>query len=234
MDETKFFERIDNLIATGRELTNSSVPIREYNPLQLNVAHYAECHQWNLSCRNLILSQFGTEHSFFNNFMIATEMWQIPLEGDAIQPLEYPQEVMAKAHSVLLHIKEEVELGLVADAKHLYEADLFSNLIEQAYELADKDYLVGAAVHGRLVIENYINDLCRIKKVELEDKDKLPQKLTKLRKKQVIDLPLERKIQASYDVGTYAVHGREEFNKYSKEQVIDILNNIRDNILIIK
>ena len=234
MDKSKLFERIDHLIATGKELTNSSDPLRIYNPLKLNVGHYAKCHQWNLSCQNLILSQFGTEHHFFNNFMTATKIWQVPLEGGVKRPYEYPQEVMAKAYSVLLHIKEEVELGLVADAKHLYEADLFSNLIEQAYELADKNYLVGSAVHGRLVIENYINDLCRIKKVELEDKDKLPQKLTKLRKKQVIDLPLERKIQASYDVGTYAVHGREEFNKYSKEQVIDILNNIRDNILIIK
>lgn len=234
MDETKFFERIGSLIATGRDLTNSSDSIKKYNPLKLDVPHYAKCHQWNLSCQNLILSQFGTEHPFFNNYMIATKMWHIPIEGGGKRPIEYPKEVMAKAYSVLLHIKEEVELGLIADAKHLYEADLFSNLIEQAYELADKGYLVGSAVHGRLVIENYINDLCRIKKVELEDKDKLPQKLTKLRKKQVIDLPLERKIQASYDVGTYAVHGREEFNKYSKEQVIDILNNIRDNILIIK
>ncbi len=234
MDKTKFLKRLNNLIIIGEELANSSKSIKRYDPLKLDLSHYAKCHKWNLSCQNLILSQFGTEHPFFNNFIIATKEWYIPLEDGGQQPIEYPQEVIAKAYSVLLHIEEEVELGLVADAKHLYEADLFSNLIEQAYELANKNYLVGSAVYGRLVIENFINDLCRIKKVELEDKDKLPQKLTKLRKKQVIDLPLERKIQAAYDVGTYAVHGEEEFNKYSKEQVLDILNNIRDNILIIK
>jgi hypothetical protein len=123
---------------------------------------------------------------------------------------------------------------LVADAKHLYEADLFSDLLDQAFELTEKGYLVGAAVYGRLIVENFINDLCRIKEVKLEDNDKLPQKLTKLRKKEVIDLPLERTIQAAYDVGTYAVHGEAEFNKYTKEQIFDRLNNIRDNILTIK
>jgi len=124
---------------------------------------------------------------------------------------------------------------LISDAKHLYESDLFSNLLEQAFELAQKDYLVAAAVYCRLIIENFINDLCRIKGIEIEEKDKsISIKLTKLREKNIFDLPTERLIQARYDVGTYAVHGLDEFKKYTKEDIIDVLESTRNKILTIK
>ena len=160
--------------------------------------------------------------------------WRRVFPNKIEQPISYPREEIAKAYAVLMYIKREFELGLVADAQHLYEADLFSNLLEQAFELAEKNYLVGAAVYCRLIVENFINDLCRVKQIQIEENDRLPQKLVKLRKIGVIDLPLERVIQATYDVGTYAVHGEIEFNKYNKEQILDILKNTRDKILIIK
>ncbi|MBW2966367.1 hypothetical protein KY342_04655, partial [Candidatus Woesearchaeota archaeon] len=134
----------------------------------------------------------------------------------------------------LLYIKNEFQLGLISDAKHLYEADLFSNLLDQAFELVEKGYLVGSAVYCRLIIENFVNDLCRIKNIELDEKDKIPQKLVKLRKKDVFDLPTERLIQGKYDIGSYAVHGKEEFKKYTKEYILDLLQTTRDKILTIK
>ena len=102
------------------------------------------------------------------------------------------------------------------------------------FELVEKEYLVGASVYCRLIIENFINDLCRIKEIKLEDNTKLPQKLIELRKMGIIDLPTERLIQAKYYVGTYAVHGKEEFNKYSKKDILDLLNTTRDKVLTIK
>ena len=58
--------------------------------------------------------------------------------------------------------------------------------------------------------------------------------LVKLRKKEVFDLPTERMIQSKYDIGTYAVHGKEEFQNYTKEDIIDLLKTTRDKILTIK
>lgn len=234
MDRNKFLERLDSLIKEGRELANKSLPVRDYDPLGYDIPHYVKCHAWWLSCLNLIQSFFGADHHFYTNFENANGEWKKVISKDVKQPVRYPKEDMASAYAVLSYIKNEFELGLVADAKHLYEADLFSNLLDQAFELAEKGYLVGSAVYCRLIIENFINDLCRVKKVELDEKDKLPQKLTKLRKKEVFDLPMERLIQGKYDVGTYAVHGKDEFNKYSKEDIIDLLQTIRDKILTIR
>ena len=215
-------------------MTNESLAVKKYKPLEQNTILHVKCHKWDLSCKNLLRNQFGTEHHFYKNFYNSIDSkWELPLKNGGKQCIEYPKETLAKAYAVLTYVKEEFELGLVADAKHLYEADLFSNLLEQAYELAENGYTVASAVHGRLIIENFINDLCRIKEVELEEKNKLPQKLVKLRKKDVINLPLERTIQAQYDIGTFAVHGLEDFNKYNGEKIKNFLNTIRDNILTI-
>jgi hypothetical protein len=183
---------------------------------------------------NLLRSYFGSEHYFYNDFKKSGGGWRKVISEGVKQPIYYSQEDMANYFAVLLHIKSEFEAGLVTDARSLYESDLFSNLLEQAVELAEKNYLVGAAVYGRLVIETFINDLCRIKNVELQESDRLPQKLGKLRQKEAFDLPMDRLIQSKYDIGSYAVHGNEEFKKYSKEDVLDLLRTIKEKILIIK
>ena len=234
MDKLKFLERLNQLIEEGKNLTNKSLQVKEMEPLDIDVPHYVNCHAWWLSCLNFLRSNFGVEHHFYTNFKKSNMKWAVVISKDIKQPIRYPKEELARAYAVLIYIKKEFELGLVADAQHLYEANLFSNLLEQAFELVEKDYLVGGAVHCRLIVENFINDLCRVKSIVIEESDKLPQKLTKLRKQGVIDLPLERVIQATYDVGTYAVHGESEFNKYTKDQILDILKTARDKILIIK
>lgn len=234
MDKKQFLDRLNSLGEEGRILANKSLPVNDYDPLDIDIIHYAKCHSWWLSCLNLLRSFFGVEHYFYTNFKRAKTGWQKHVSNDVIQPVEYPQEDMVKAYAVLRYIKNEFELGLVTDAKHLYEADLFSDVLEQAFELAEKNYLVGAAVYCRLIIENFIDDMCRIKGVELEDKEKISSKLVKLRKKEVFDLPTERMIQSRYDIGSFAVHGNEEFKKYTKEDIIDLLQITRDKILTIK
>ena len=236
MEKSKFLERLDKLISKGRKLVNYSKRAADIDPLYQDTDFYVECHTWSLSCMNLLRTQFGENHVFYTNFRNAIERkWKKIISKDIEQQIDYCRENLAKAYAVLIYVKREFELGLVADAKHLYEAELFSNILEQGFELAEKGYLVAAAVYCRLIIENFINDLCRVKGVELEENDKLPQKLTKLRKKDVIDLPTERSIQAAYDIGTYAVHGKDEFKKYNtKEKIIDLLENTRDKILTIK
>lgn len=234
MDKLNFLERLDELIGEGQKLANNSLPVAEIDPLDQDMDFYVKCHRWCLSSMNLLRTQFGVNHVFYTNFKKAIGRWQKIISKDIKQPIDYCRQNLTKAYAVLLYVRREFKLGLVADAKHLYEAELFSNILEQGFELAEKGYLVAAAVYCRLIIENFINDLCRVKGVKLEENDKLPQKLTKLRKKDVIDLPTERSIQAAYDIGTYAVHGKDEFKKYNtKEKIIDLLENTRDKILTI-
>jgi len=235
MNRNVFVNRLDQLVEEGSELVSQSRRVREIQPLNQDLNYFVKAHTWWLSCANLLRSFFGESHPFYTNFIRSNGGWGVRTgpSSENRQPIEYPKEDIAKSYAVLIYVKQEFTLGLVADAQHLYEANLFSNLLEQAFELANKDYYIGAAVYSRLIIENFINDLCRIKEVKLEEKDKMPQKLFKLRDKNVIDLPTERLIQGQYDIGTYAVHGMEEFKNYTKEKIIYMLEIIRDRILTI-
>lgn len=120
-------------------------------------------------------------------------------------------------------------MNLVPDAQHLYESTIFSNLIEQAFELLKNNYKTAAAIYGRLVIENTIKDLCRLNKIE--GKEKVSDMLVELRKLNIIDLPQERTIQAKYDIGSLAAHGKKEFERYTDRDIEELLEFIRDKII---
>ncbi len=233
MNKQAFLGRLDQLIEEGLKLANEFPSLKEVDPIDQKMNTYIKTHVWRLGCSNLLRNYFGVEHQFYKNFNKSFGRWH-RIEDGIKQPIEYCREDICRGYAVLVHIKKEIKLGFVSDAQHLYESNLFSNILEQAFELVEKNYLVGATVYSRLIIENFINDLCRTKKIDLEEKDKLPQKLTKLREKEAIDLPQERMIQASYDIGTFAVHGKEEFKNYTKERVKELLEDIRNRILIIK
>lgn len=230
MDREKFLERLDKLIKEGKDLELNAPILGHVEPRYQRVEKWSKYHTWSLSCLNLLRTQFGNEHVFYKNFNKAFgERYEI--KGYIV---EYYKEKIAKELAVLRYIKEEFELGLVTDAKHLYEAELFSGILEQAFELAEKGYFVAAAVYCRLVIENFINDLCRVKELEVKEKEKTSQKLIKLRKKGIIDEPTRKMIQSKYDIGTLAVHGKDEFNKYTKEKIIDLLEETEKKILTIQ
>lgn len=192
--------------------------------------------KWSLSCLNLIRNAFGENHKFYAIFREASTGYcaMIPVgetKQIAKQPIFYCLEDVAKSYAILINIKEEIELGLVSDAKRLYESNLFSNLLEQAFELLKKGYKPAAAIYGRIVIENTVRGLCDSNNIQ--QKDKVSEMLIELRKMDVIDLPLERVIQAKYDIGSMAAHGNPDFSKYSEGDVKEMLEFVRDKILII-
>jgi len=234
MNNKIFLDRLDQLINEGNSLIDIAPNLKYVDPLRVNIENNVKFHIWWLSCLNLLRSQFGAKHYFYNNFRSAIGGWQKVINKDVTQPIDYCKEDLAKAYAVLVYIKTEYGLGLTADAKHLYEAELFSNLLEQAFELLEKGYIIGAAIYSRLIVENFVKDLCRVKKIKLDDKDKLPQKLDKLREAGTFDLPMERNIQSIYDVGTYATHGKDEFKQYDKDKINFNLEFIKQRILTIK
>ena len=112
-----------------------------------------------------------------------------------------------------------------------FEVIVVSNLLEQAFELLKNDYRHAAAIYGRIVIENAMRGLCDLNNIK--QKDKVSNMLIDLRKTGIIDLPLERTIQAKYDIGSMAAHGKPDFSKYSNKDIEEMLEFIRDKILII-
>ncbi len=230
-------KRLGDLIIETKKLLNEIPPFRRIDGANQDVICITLFNKWKLSCSNFLRSSFGENHYFLEEFKDAiSHSWQetIDLRGHKLgRSLLYSREQVAEGYATLLFIKEQIDLDLVSDAQHLYEAGLFSNLIEQAFELLKNDYKNAAAIYGRIVIENTIKDLCRMNKIEIQNK-KMPVLLTELRKMNVIDLPKEREIQAKYDIGSLAAHGKDEFNKYNKRNIEKLLEFIRDEIITIE
>lgn len=230
--------RLDELIKGGKELLEIMPPVDRVEPMRQDTDLIIKYRTWVLSCLNLIRNSFGPKHYFFDHFKKAiTKGWVVTqpvgkTEKHTVkQPIFYCSENVAKAYAVLLYIKKEIELGLVSDVRHLYESNLFSNLLEQAFELLKKGYKPASAIYGRLVIENAIRGLCDLNNIQ--QKDKVSEMLVELRKLGIIDLPQERVIQAKYGIGSMAAHGDQEFSRYSDEDIKEMLEFIRDKILII-
>ncbi|MCK4405985.1 MAG: DUF4145 domain-containing protein [Hadesarchaea archaeon] len=228
--------RLDSLIEEGNNLLMEIPPVDIIEPLHQKQDNIVKFDKWKLSCLNFLLNVFGPNHYFLEKFKESTKHgWKVSIpisEHQKIeQPIYYSREQVSKCYAVLLFIKEQVDLGLVSDAQHLYDAELFSNLIEQAFELLRNDYKHAAAIYGRLVMENAIRDLCRLNKIQ---KEKLSEMLIELRRIGIIDLPKERIVQANYDIGSLAAHGKEEFNRYTNNDIEEMLVFIRDKIITLK
>ena len=227
--------RLDKLIDEGKELLRVMPPVRMINPLAQRSELIIRYSKWRISCLNFIRNSFGEKHYFFQQFEKAIKGgWNLThvVDGKEIsQPIVYSLEDVSEAFAVLTSIKENIELGLISDVKHLYESNLFSNLVEQGLELLKNGYRVAAAIYSRISIENAIRGLCDLNNIQ--QSNKVSDMLVELRKIQIIDVPLERTIQAKYDIGTMAAHGRQGFDKYSDKDIQEILEFVRDKILII-
>lgn len=233
MDLDKFNKRLNSLMKEGTTMMNNCSSIENMDmhgeSNEMNIAHA----KWRLSCLNLMRYFFGEKHYFYQNFLKSKCTWTRKIPNGDTHHFSYCKESIADEIAVLHYIKDEINWGLVSDAKHMYQSELFSNLLEQAFELCDNGYIIASAVFGRLVIENFINDLLRLKEIEIGEKENMPNKLVKLRNEGIIDLPTERIIQSHYDIGTYAVHGKKEFERYNKEKIKDFLEIIQNKILTI-
>lgn len=227
--------RLDRLIDEGKELLEIIPPVRAIDPSKQNPELIIKHLKWRMSCMNFIRNSFGEKHYFFNQFDKASkggwEQYEVLDEHKISKPYLYCLEDLAESFAVLTSIKENIDLGLISDVKHLYESNLFSNLVNQGLELLTKGYRAAAAIYGRISIENAIRGLCDSN--DIQQREKVSDMLVELRRIQIIDLPLERTIQAKYDIGTMAAHGREEFAKYSDKEIQEMLEFVRDKILII-
>jgi len=234
--ESFFKERINQLLIEGKGLYDITSDCKDIDDPMIDIPTdtIMKCKKWELSCFNLLRNYFGETHHFFKEFKDAinkTVIFYHPLHEKRTTVIPYSKFNIATALACLSYINEETNMGLILNAKSVYEASLFSNLLDQAFGLIEMNYLPAAAIYARLIIENKIKDTCILNKIDVPEKSKIADLLVRLREKQIIDLPTERVIQSKYDIGTYAAHGKEEFKKYGKKEILDLLEYTRDKIL---
>jgi hypothetical protein len=234
LSKDSIISRLNKLTDEGKELLKIIPPAAKIAPEYQDSALIFKYRKWRLSCLNFIRNSFGEKHYFFKQFNDASgylKSTTVLAERHKVSlGLAYCLEYVAESLAVLISITESVNSGMISDVKHLYESNLFSNLVEQGLELLRNGYRVAAAIYSRISIENAIRGLCDLNNIQQRNVSDM---LVELRKIQIIDLPLERTIQAKYDIGTMAAHGRQDFDKYSDKDIQEMLEFVRDKILII-
>ena len=233
------FDRIQKLIKEGCALEKVCPSVDELQDHELDLSLDAKYTEWATSTTNFLRFSFGLNHFFVERFSkIANLKYTykyIESNGSGFEKEIYCyKEKMSRLCGVLMSIKKEAELGFIEDATFLHKKESLSDILEDAFVLLEQDYNLASAIYGRIILENSIKELCRLKEIPMDKNEKFSSMLNKLRQKTIIDLPQERSYQAQYDIGSFAVHGKEEFNKKTKKDIMNMLNFIRDNVLQLK
>lgn len=94
--------------------------------------------------------------------------------------------------------------------------------------IPNKLYLA-TGTYGRVVLETTIKEFA--KEHDIDSKLKFDQIIINLRIKGLIQKPFENSLRANYEIGSWAAHGNEEFNKLNKNEIKEFLVFIRDKVL---
>ncbi len=234
------FDRINELISEGHDLLVlcPSPENKGYTP-RIDILLEAKCTEWISSSLNFLRYFFGYDHLFTKMFSgYATKQYMFTERdsgGSSFQTeVIYYKEKMAKLVGILRSVKREVELGYIEDSIFLHKKESLSNILGDGFTLLKHGYKEAAAIYGRIVLETTVKELCKLKEIEVEKNEKFPSVLVKLRKKGTIDLPLERSLQAQYDIGSLAAHGKKEFDEKTPQDILFMLTFIRDSVLQLK
>lgn len=234
MEKEKLLNDLKELIKEGESLIKKAPSIIEIEHLTINLILHMDYKKWRLSALNLLRINFGKSHSFYKSLVNTKCRWTKNLGSKDPHYYSYTEDSIAEECAVLIYIKEQIEKNRIENIELEYGINLLSNFLEQAQILCENKYFEAAAIYGRLVIENHINELINKHEIKIDAK-KIPPKLEKLRQENIIDLPTERMIQSLYDIGNFAAHNDERFLPYkNRSKLTDFLTMIKTKILAIK
>lgn len=234
MTRDSIIKRFHELIEISKKLDTNKVELTyQQSKVVITLEELQDFNQWRMSSLNLLDKTFSKESDLYKSFF-----QELPKNNNLIQIIEYgglsPREYHAKLatlRGIIISALEEINSGFLYKIEHLISADFFMSVMDEAEELAKKHHKDPAAVLLRVTIENTLKDLCDREGIVYVPKEKASSLNTKLKQAGVYAIPMERKIQANLDIGNFAAHG--EFSKFSEKDVEDMLDFIKNNLLLI-
>lgn len=195
-------------------------------PSRISNQEYSEFTAWKLSAKNLLRQVFG-ESAAQDHYTLFSNIFRNHNMSDKRQ---CSKEHMSQALGILKSAKEEYELGLVHEIKHILAVEFFDSLLEQAKELLNKGYKDPAAILGRVIIENTLRDLCTKNGVQYLEEDGASKLNEMLKDGAIFTLPQFKLCRTNIELGNDAAHGK--FKKYSKDDVNKMLEYIENSLLV--
>ena len=167
--------------------------------------------EWRVKARNLLVNACGKE----------SEHYRVFIESEKRGNYETNYGVFLRLKAVFHAAKEDYLGGYLTTVKNLVQAELFSDELEQAKELLDKNYYVAAAVIAGVVLETALRELCKANNI-------VPGKLNKmnddLAKNGTYNSLIHKQIGALAAIRNSAAHGK--YEEFTIEQVKDMIKEI--------
>ena len=119
------------------------------------------------------------------------------------------------------------------DIKQLLQADLFDSELEAAKELNRKGFLRGAGAIAGVVLERHLKGVCNNHKIKITKTNPTINDLNQLLKdKEVIEIPIWRKIQYLADLRNFSDHHKTNKNsnqiELSKEDITNLIKGVEE------
>ncbi len=165
---------------------------------------------WIVKVKNLLVTSCGETSQHFIAFK----------EGEERGPMETNYDLKKRLGAIFLAAKEDFDGGYLVSLKHLVQAEVFDNELEQAKELLANGYKLASAVICGVVLETALRDLCTSNSIAHGKLDAMNGQLAKAG---VYNKLQQKRITAIADIRNNAAHGKpDEFTD------LDVENMIRD------
>lgn len=140
--------------------------------------------------------------------------------------------ITPKLVGILKALRSEYEAGYMRSIAEVIHAEMFSDFLDMAEHLLDSSFKDPSAVLVGGVLEEHLRKLCIKNSLPITEADGSPKKAdsmnAELSKTTVYNKLDLKSITAWLDLRNKAAHGK--YNEYSKEQVVLMLQGVRDFI----
>ena len=206
MDTSHRFQvRIERLLEKGSAVlaTHSPNPVGVIGSPTLDPGAFAE---WRTQCLALLKNLLDTGHTYVVNF-----------EGDVDKG--FRRSVKAGI-GILRAVQEDLQDGFLTDVRTLVSADVFSDFLDMAGHLIEREYKDPAASLCGAVLEQGLRRIATKRGVRFRAKDDISTLNQMLAAKGVYTRLLQKRLAVWTDVRNAADHGN--FSEYSKSDVVEM------------
>lgn len=197
MNKTELLKRVDHLIEQGKEVLTTKYR-RPDLYTYVDAGHQLGFRAGSLS---FIKSLYGENHVFYQDF---NEL----VKGDVDTSTE-------RGIHILKSIRHEIDQDWLIKITKLVSAEIFSDFLEMANHLLEKQYKDAAAVIIGSVLEEHLRHLCKTNGIDitfLKDGDPFPKKAETMNadlcKASVYNLLIQKSVTAWLDLRNNAAHGK--------------------------
>lgn len=213
--------RLEELIQVGEKMKSTCRTVGGNTPGVISIPQsyvdHEQSHQWALSVLTILKSSIG-EGS--DNYM------QVKQNLERCAVFQNFCMILSSLKAAL----DDLKGGNFFEAKHLIEAEVFGDLLEQAEELQSSGYKDAAAVLAGGVLEKHMRSMCASRGISLlkpNGKHKMINDLNdELAKNGTYNALKKKQVAAWADLRNKAAHGN--FSEYSANDVAAFLRDVSD------